>query len=282
MMTSGSKNTVFGRISKALPLVFAFGLLAGCEDFQGFNIGGNGPDAAPSATTSTTVVERDVEAPEVFYVSEAGLWDGRPSLGGVWVAHPDVDEPERVIIKNKANGKFVIGALFRRERAIPGPRLQISSDAASAISVLAGQPVEIEVTALRREEAPVAAEIVDTVEPAQSVSEETLDPIASASAAIDTAEAQSATPAPVARPAVASSLAKPYVQIGIFSIENNAKNAANQMRSAGMIPTIKAQTIKGKSFWRVVVGPANTQAELSDLIKKIRSNGFSDAYAVTH
>lgn len=282
MMTSGSKITVFGRISKALPLVVAFGLLAGCEDFQGFSIGGNGPDAAPSATTSTTVVERDVEAPEVFYVSEAGLWDGRPSLGGVWVAHPDVDEPERVIIKNKANGKFVIGALFRRERAIPGPRLQISSDAASAISVLAGQPVEIEVTALRREEAPVAAEIVDTVEPAQSVSEETLDPIASASAAIDTAEAQSATPAPVARPAVASSLAKPYVQIGIFSIENNAKNAANQMRSAGMIPTIKAQTIKGKSFWRVVVGPANTQAELSDLIKKIRSNGFSDAYAVTH
>ena len=43
------------------------------------------------------LVERDVEAPGVFQVTEAGLWDGRPSLGGVWVAHPDVTEPERVI-----------------------------------------------------------------------------------------------------------------------------------------------------------------------------------------
>ena len=33
---------------------------------------------------------RDVERPDIFSVTENALWDGRPSLGGVWVAHPDV------------------------------------------------------------------------------------------------------------------------------------------------------------------------------------------------
>jgi hypothetical protein len=278
-MGSGKMKRNSSFMDKALAGTVALTVLAGCQDFQGFNIGKNAEETSPAGATSTTVVERDVEAPEVFYASEAGLWDGRPSLGGVWAAHPDVSDPERVIIKNKANGKFVIGALFRRERAIPGPRVQLSSDAANALSVLAGQPVEIEVTALRREETPVVPE-VDTVAPVETVSEETLDPIASAGAAIDNAEAQAAAPAPQPKPV--SSLAKPFVQIGIFSIENNAKNAANQMRSAGMIPTVKAQTIKGKPFWRVVVGPATTRGELNDLIKRIRSNGFTDAYAVSN
>lgn len=110
---------------------------------------------APAPASSARIVERDVEAPEVFSVEEAGLWDGRPSLGGVWVAHPSVKDPERVIIRNPANGKFVIGALFRRERENPGPKLQISSDAAAALDILAGAPSKLSVVALRREETPV-------------------------------------------------------------------------------------------------------------------------------
>ena len=81
---------------------------------------------------------------------------------------------------------------------------------------------------------------------------------------------------------VQSNLAKPFVQIGIFSVEGNANNAAAQMRNAGMIPTVKAQTIKGKPFWRVIVGPATTRSELNSLIKRIRDNGFTDAYAVSN
>ncbi len=88
--------------------------------------------------------------PEVFQVSDKGLWDGRPSLGGVWVAHPDVAEPERVIIRNAENDKFVIGALFKRERENPGPRFQVSSDAAAALGMLAGAPSELNVTCAGR------------------------------------------------------------------------------------------------------------------------------------
>ena len=109
--------------------------------------------AVTRGETSVRLVDRDVEAPQVFQVSDSALWDGRPSLGGVWVASPDAVDPERVILRNPSNGKFVIGALFRRERLNPGPALQISSDAAAALGILAGQPTEMNVTALRREDA---------------------------------------------------------------------------------------------------------------------------------
>ncbi len=272
------------KTARALLLATTVLGLAACEPLGSFNTQRLNEDGTPSNATSATIVERDVEAPEIFSASEAGLWDGRPSLGGVWVAHPDVGDPERVIIRNKANGKFVIGALFRRERAIPGPRLQVSSDAAAALSMLAGQPVELEVTALRREEQQVAPEIEETVQEAAPVETEALDPVLSAAAAIDASEAASpvAAPAPTPKPAATSTLDKAFVQIGIFSVKANAENAASQMRTAGMVPTVKEQTIKGKTFWRVVVGPATSKSERAALIKKIHGTGFTDAYAVTN
>jgi len=133
--------------------------LAACEDFEGLDfLNGAGAEEEVSAVTPVAgdVTERDVEAPEIFSANEPGLWDGRPSLGGVWVAYPGIKDPERVIIRNTENDQFVIGALFRRERENPGPKLQMSSDAAQALGMLAGQPAEISVVALRKEEvAPV-------------------------------------------------------------------------------------------------------------------------------
>ena len=137
-------------------------LLAACED-RARNLsflqtqGPNPPKATDQAVTpqkSTKLVERDVEAPEVFQVT--GSWPvgwTHPSLGGVWVAHPDAKDPERVIIRNSANGKFVIGCpVPARTRNSRGRGIQASSDAAAALGMLAGAPVELNVTALRREE----------------------------------------------------------------------------------------------------------------------------------
>ncbi|SPJ31135.1 SPOR domain-containing protein [Falsiruegeria mediterranea] len=286
------------KLPKRLVLFVAtLGILAGCE--EGPNMSFLQPKDKDTTTEasgqSTQLIERDVEAPEVFEVTEAGLWDGRPSLGGVWVAHADVTEPERVIIRNNANGKFVIGALFRREREIPGPRIQASSDAAAALGMLAGAPVELHVTALRRETVEETPEVEPTevaaVEPEAEITETTLDPIAGAAAAIDAtapaavespvveASAAAATPAPKPK---SSSLSKPYIQIGIFSVEANANRTADQMRNAGMVPTVRAQKLNGKPFWRVVVGPAQTKSERTALLKQVKETGFSDAYAVTN
>ncbi|MDQ2090098.1 SPOR domain-containing protein [Marimonas arenosa] len=295
----GSNRITLERVGRG---VLAFGLvasLAACEDGVNFDLFQTKPDAESeqgeaSSARSGKTTERDVEAPEVFQVTEAGLWDGRPSLGGVWVAHPDVKDPERVLIRNEANNKFVVGALFRRERENPGPRLQVSSDAAEALGMLAGQPMKLNVTALRREEVveePPQDEVMTetALDVPSEVAATPLDPIAGAAAAIESAEGAvkpveaAAAPAPKPKPKPKKSgLEKPYIQIGIFSVEKNANNTATAMRQAGMIPTVKKQSIKDKPFWRVLVGPANTSAERAELLKKIKASGFTDAYFVTN
>lgn len=334
--------------------------------------------AAAPASSSTRLVDRDVEAPEVFQTTELGLWDGRPSLGGVWAASPDAKDPERVIIRNTDNGKFVIGALFRRERENPGPKIQISSDAADALGMIAGKPAKLNITALRRDEAPAAtaagAPILDS---AETVSAEGMDATA-VSAAIDKAEAKpGAKPAPAAKPAatgtaapaagtaaaatagaaaaaatteppkkkhwwqrnkaaatdeaaapaaatapaaggkpaanaapaavatapLAAAPAKPaatkpaaaaapapapaasggksMIQLGIFSVEENAKRAAEMVKKAGSPATVRTERSNGKIFWTVVAGPANTPAEREALMAKVKGLGFKDAYYVS-
>ncbi len=279
----------------------SLGVLAGCDDAGNFSLASKNDtgNTTTASARSTKLVERDVEAPEVFSETDQGLWDGRPSLGGVWVAHPDVTDPERVIIRNEANGKFVIGALFRRERDLPGPKLQISSDAADALGILAGAPAPLNVTALRREEAEEPATDTAPVDGAVAappeVSETGLDPIPlDDDTAINPDPLSPAPVTPVAAPAPApapaapspsaatSTLSKPYVQLGIFSVEENATRTAKQMRGAGMVPTVKRSEIDGKPFWRVLVGPATTNSELDRLLKAIAAEGFSDAYAVTN
>lgn len=265
--------------------------LAACEGGQplfGKKPEGEAAAAAPAGTTR--LVERDVEAPDVFNASEQGLWDGRPSLGGVWVAYPSVKDPERVIIRNPANGKFVIGALFRREREMPGPKLQVSSDAAAALELLAGQPAKLEVTALRREEVadgpelPPAAPVLDAPE---TIATETLDPPKPApgvtpAAAAPAAPAPAAVPAPAPKPAAKpASGGRNLIQIGIFSVEANAKGAAAQLGKAGAQTQVKKEESQGKTFWRVLAGPAADAAGREALMAKVKGAGFKDAYFVS-
>lgn len=295
-----------GRAATGALLIAAGLALAGCAEGErplGFLGGGGGAGGDGSTAAATRIVERDVEAPQVFQVSEAGLWDGRPSLGGVWVAYPGIDDPERVIIRNPTNERFVIGALFRRERENPGPRLQVSSDAAEALGMLAGQPVTLQVTALRREEVPEpqpeAAAALDT---AETVEAETLEPLpestagtipgaratprpateassvtAPSAAAPDATAAAPRATAP-ARPAAAATGGRTLLQIGIFSVEANANRAAAQMREIGAIPAVRRETSQGKTFWRVVVGPVATPSERTALLARVKALGYADAF----
>lgn len=300
------------------------GLLAGCGENGNFKLFNTKPGTEVTSgidgPSTTKLVERDVEVPEVFQATDDGLWDGRPSLGGVWVAHPDVAEPERVIIRNEDNGKFVIGALFKRERENPGPVFQVSSDAAAALGILAGAPGRLNVTALRREEVPLSGELpldpaavdpdAETVEfdAPETIDTETLeDPVQLAAAALDSAvtvPTPEATPEPeltnvvptaapvatelpstvtaVAPPARPTELPldKPFIQIGLFSVEDNAVRNGNTLRDAGIIPAVVQEDSNGRIYWRVLAGPAPTEADRASLLAKLKSMGYADAYAV--
>lgn len=178
-------------LGAATIVAFATG---GCQQ------GGTATQAGAPATeaASGAAIGAEVEAPEVFQLTATGLWDGRPSLGGTWVAHADVTTPERVIIRNSANGKSITGALFRRERENPGPAIQVSSDAAVELGLLAGQPSELSIVALRRKE--VALPPPPEAEAEAEAATETQAPAETASAAAPPSEPETAAlaaPAPV-------------------------------------------------------------------------------------
>ncbi|MBV1864641.1 MAG: SPOR domain-containing protein [Rhodobacteraceae bacterium] len=255
----------------------------GEDGFKGLKLGKDKTETTENAPSDGTIklVERDVEAPEAFEVNSRALWDGRPSLGGVWVAHPDSKQPERVIIRNPSNDKFVIGALFRRERNNPGPALQLSSDAAAALGVLAGQPTTLRVTALRRETVnETAPPEGGEAQAPQAVETGELPPVAETG----TADLKKKVLASVQKSKTTpkkSSLEKPYVQIGFFSVEANATANVAKMNKSGIPAKIVKSTAKGKTFWRVLAGPAASASEQRQLLGMVKKQGFADAYFVT-
>jgi len=317
------------RAGRVLLIVAAGMGLSACEgqDPLAFLSGPGDDGAQATPTAQATQYSRgqaiEAEAPDVFGVTDTGLWDGRPSLGGVWVAYPEVADPERVIIRNTANGSSVIGALFRRERDNPGPRFQISSDAAGALNVLAGQPTELEVVALRKvvtkaeaekaqqeaaaelaagaeatetadaADTPVAAPVPAGLDPTALVAAalaaspgatdvaETLTPEAITGGAVETQSLEDVSSV-VAAAAPPSDLAKPYIQIGIFSDQANAKRTETQMSEAGLAAETLTQTSQGKTFYRVIVGPAPSASARAQALEKVKTLGFSDAYFVTN
>lgn len=150
--------------------------LAACEQLPGATSAGGPADAG------------DIVAPSVFQKTDQALWDGRPSLGGTWVAHEDAVDPEKVTIRNDVTGKTVQAALFRKELGQPGTPFQLSADAAVALGINAGAPTPITVTALRRKEvpkpapapAPETAPATDAIAAADAAIDEALDPTVAA------------------------------------------------------------------------------------------------------
>ena len=239
--------------SKILVL-FSLGilLLVGCQSANNETVG------TLSKPLGIEFKENDVEAPEIFNAEGLAYWDGQSSLGGVWITHPNVDQATRVLIKDKYGGKSVIGAIFNRSGEDNEKRMLLSSEAAASLGVEANENRIITVTALRA---------LKTVKSIKNKSD------------VKSAESKVVSPQNSGGENIA--LSKPYIQVGIFSIEQNARNTAEVMHQLNIQPTVKEQTSRNKTFWRVIVGPAVDMNERSTLLQKVKAVGFGDAYAVS-
>ncbi|PJI92342.1 sporulation related protein [Yoonia maricola] len=289
--------------------------LAACDD--------NGEFAFPSSSEAQAQIpppanalnqrpqrDVDVERPDIFSITDNGLWDGRPSLGGVWVAHPEVRDPDRVVIRNTESGQEIVGALFRRERENPGPLLQVSSDAAEALGLLPGAPARLEVVVLRREEVEVeepANPVVAGLETPVAIEEAPLDPVTEDSDAAGTAAAASAVVLPAALEAATAAaeqtattatdvateaadtvdvssvlaVAAPLpdgsnAQIGVYSVEANANEAAGTITAAGIDARVTPQEAGGRTVWRVTAGPLSDESDVA----RLNELGFVDAFVI--
>jgi hypothetical protein len=277
------------------------------------------PDTAASPGQAGHNAGADVQAPEVLNITAQGLWDGQPSPGDVWVASADARDPKRVIIRNDATGETGIGALFRRERENPGPPIRLPSDAADAPGLLSGQPARVTITALRRsEDTPAAAAPATAVTatgtattaagPAKAGKSAKTTPQAepaavetgalhtgAVAAAIDKANARTpvmdpdamAQAAPAASTAAAPAASSPAAggkscnQPGIFSVEANARPAADTVTRAGASAAPRKEASKGKPCWSSGADPAASAANRDALMKKIKGLGSADACFVS-
>ena len=235
-------------------VLFSLGcfLLVGCQSANNETVG------TLSKPLGIEFKENDVEAPEIFNAEGLAYWDGQSSLGGVWITHPNVDQATRVLIKDKYGGKSVIGAIFNRSGDDNEKRMLLSSEAAASLGVEANENRIIIVTALRA---------LKTVKSIKNKSD------------VKTAETNVVSLQNSGSENIA--LTKPYIQVGIFSIEQNARNTAEVMHQLNIQPTVKQQTSRNKTFWRVIVGPAVDMNERSTLLQNVKAVGFGDAYAVS-
>lgn len=202
------------------------------------------------STKNTSNITLD-EKPEILDLSASVIWDGEQTLGGNWISHPDVDSPERVLIKNISNGKSIVGAIFQQTKKMKTGPAVISSDAAKALNIAQNDQTKVQIIAVRAAE---RTSITPTI----------AKPNKSDSASIET------------------KLSKPFIQVGIFGVENNANKTKDQMLQLDLPVNILDFQIKGKPYWRVVAGPASSSDNRRSMLKTIKSAGFTDAYFISN
>ena len=227
-------------IAKFILVLSVVGTIVGCNPLTNKS----------KSTKNTSNITLD-EKPEILDLSASVIWDGEQTLGGDWISHPDVDSPERVLIKNISNGKSIVGAIFQQTKKMKTGHAVISSDAAKALNIAQNDQTKVQIRAVRAAE---RTSITPTI----------AEPNKSDSASIET------------------KLSKPFIQVGIFGVENNANKTKDQMLQLNLQVNILDFQIKGKPYWRVVAGPASSSDSRRSMLKTIKSAGFTDAYFISN
>ena len=87
-------------------------------------------------------------------------------------------------------------------------------------------------------------------------------------------------PAKTATAATTSPLKLPFIQAGIFGVEENATKLIRRIKGKDMPAVGRALRSKGKKLTRVLAGPFQTVAERNAALRKIRAMGLKDAAPV--
>jgi len=153
------------------------------------------------------------------------------------------------LIRNISNGKSVVGAVL--QQTLTTENSIISSDAAKTLGINKNQQTKVQIIAIK---------VADSA--AEKKENTSLDFIKTPPNKID--------------------LAKPFIQVGIFGVKNNAEKTKNKMVGLDLPVTVFNFEIKGKQYWRVVAGPANSSDVRTKMLQTIQTAGFRDAYFVSN
>lgn len=106
-------------------------------------------EALPQQAQQQAAVSPYLEpAPDIFEATGVAQWDGKRTLQGVWVAHPLAQTARRVRVFNMDNGNAVDGALFKRDAALGGASVLVSSEAAQRLGIEPGGSAQLRIVAV--------------------------------------------------------------------------------------------------------------------------------------
>lgn len=283
-----------------------------------------GPGAAPAraaqpprdtrAAYDDHALNGDADVPAMirdaalFSAEAQTLWDGLPSIGGAWVAHPGVGRNLTVEAVNLDTGRSKRLPALRLTQRPGRPVIQLSAEAALALGMAPGRLTMVRLTGLRLRPAPPKAPpgaqarspgAVETFGIAAAPPATTPDPALTAARtpapAVRPDLKQSAPPAPTPtaptmdiaalspaaappparRPAAAApATAGPYVQIGAFGDRANAAAAAALFRARGL----RVSELPAGRLSRVLLGPFDDLSGARAARDAAAGAGFSDAY----
>ncbi|MCP5419878.1 MAG: SPOR domain-containing protein [Gammaproteobacteria bacterium] len=101
---------------------------------------------------------------------------------------------------------------------------------------------------------------------------------------MSTASSTSTAPTQVATaqtPSQQSSSGRWIVQVGSFSLQQNANNLRNQLRSNNFNASVEPVSISGQTMYRVRVGPQRSRGESEQVLTRLRQAGIGNGQIIS-
>jgi rare lipoprotein A len=229
-------------------------------------------------------------------------------------AHPTLPMPVNVQVTNLENGKSIVLRVNDRGPFKRGRIIDVSQRAAQLLGFYGKGVAKVRVTYLARADEPGGAPIHTTTAtavaaaPTAAVQVASLDPVAAAPASAPATTPAAPAPQPESspessdvpspspekldvkfqanadEPPVVTTVPVPavshiYVQLGAFSIKENAERLKSRLSAAGNL-TISAIDRKGQTLYRVRVGPFDDVSAADSELAQLTGTGSSDAKIV--
>ncbi|MFT6773176.1 MAG: hypothetical protein ACJA1L_000884, partial [Paracoccaceae bacterium] len=107
-----------------------------------------GPRSAPARAPRSAPPPARGATPDraVFFAEAATLWDGLPSMGGAWIAHPAADPGLMVEALNLETGRSLRAPALRLAERAGHPPIQLSAEAALALGMSPGRLARVRLT----------------------------------------------------------------------------------------------------------------------------------------
>jgi hypothetical protein len=241
----------------------------------------------PPAAADEAPMLRD---PSLFQAEARTLWDGLPSMGGAWVAHPAAGAAMMVEATNLDTGRSLRLPMLRISERAGRPPIQMSADAALRLGMAPGRLTPVRLIGLRAMPEAPAPRLSgdgarddrddgarDDAELAGTAARAAQD----AAAAKNDAAAAKSIAAPMARPKAAALAeptaaqdAAPYVQVAAFGDPANAAETARRFRARDL----PAFEMPAGGLRLVLLGPFDTMDAARRARDIAAADGFADAY----